>query len=86
MKVIKLSAIDWLLSLSTLSIGSFYLLNVLDRCDIDVTDEEMMNHTGMGVSTHRKYKRELMDKGYLGTHQVGKSLYAYTIGDKNGKD
>jgi hypothetical protein len=84
MQVIKLSAIDWLASMDRLSIGSFYLLNVLSRYDLDVTDIALMGKTSLGVSTHRKHKKELIDKGYLTIEQIGKAEYQYSIGESNG--
>ena len=85
MKVIKAYPIDWLSSMDRLSIGAFYLLNVLYRKDIDMNDNALMSTTGIGLSTHRKHKKELIDRGYLLIEQVGRGKYKYTIGDENGK-
>ena len=81
MKIQRLSRIDWVKSMDRLSIGAFYLLNVLYRHDMDITDEALMGKTGVGVSTHRKHKKELIDTGYLSIAQVGKASYKYTIED-----
>ena len=67
-----------------LSIGAFYLLNVLYRYDIEVSDEKLMDITNIGLSTHRKHKRELVDVGYLSIAQVGRGKYHYTVGDIDG--
>jgi len=79
------SKIDWLESMSNLSIGAFFLLNILYRFDIDISDDSLMNITELGVSTHRKHKKELIDAGYLHIEQVGKAAYKYTIGDIDDK-
>jgi len=84
MKVTKLSSIDWLASMDRLSIGAFYLLNVLHRYDMDISDNALMAITDMGLSTHRKHKRELVVEGYLTIEQVGRGLYTYKIGETNG--
>jgi len=67
-----------------LSIGAFYLLNVLYRKDIDISDSTMMEATGYGMSTHRKHKKELIDTGYLQVKQVGRGEYKYTLKDMDG--
>ena len=85
MKIERLSPIDWLNAMNRLSIGAFYLLNVIYRKDIDITDESMMGHTGYGISTHRKQKKELLDSNYLTIKQIGKGRYKYTIKDGNVK-
>ena len=85
MKVIKAYPIDWLSSMDRLSIGAFYLLNVLYRKDIDMNDNALMNTTGVGLSTHRKHKKELIDHGYLYIEQVGRAKYKYTIGGHDGE-
>jgi len=85
MYITRLSSIDWLASMDRLSIGAFYLLNVLYRYDTEVSDEKLMEKTGLGVSTHRRHKKELVDTGYLTIEQVGRGEYSYTIGDSNGK-
>jgi len=81
MKVTRLDSIDWLSSMSRLSIGAFYLLNVLYRRDMDISDTTMMEATGYGTSTHRRHKKELVDNGYLTLAQVGRGEYKYTIKD-----
>jgi len=76
--------IDWKTSMDRLSIGAFYLLNVLWRFDLKpLTDEALMGYTGLGLSTHRKHKKELVDQGYLTVEQIGKSKYTYTVKDGN---
>lgn len=84
MNVIKLSSINWLNAMNELSIGAFYLLNVLYRKDIDVNDENLMSETGYGVSTHRKHKRELLSQDYLLIVQEGKASYQYTVKEPHG--
>ena len=84
MKVTKLSSIDWFTSMNRLSIGAFYLLNVLHRYDVDISDDSLMAITNMGLSTHRKYKRELVDVGYLSIDNVGRGKYEYKVGEING--
>ena len=83
MYVKKVSVVDWLASLDRLSIGSFYLLNVLARKKMDISDESLMKETALGLSTHRKYKRELIKKGYLTVEQIGRGEYQYSIGEPN---
>ena len=83
MTVIKLTKPDWLASMDRLSVGAFYLLNVLYRIDIDASDTTMMYHTGTGVSSHRRHKKELIDQGYLDVEQVGRGEYTYTLKDSN---
>jgi len=78
MNVSKLSPIDWLNAMDRLSVGAFYLLNVIYRKDMNISDESMMSITGYGVSTHRKQK---LDCDYLTIAQVGKGTYQYTIKD-----
>ncbi len=84
MNITRTSPIDWRGSMERLSIGAFYLLNVLYRYDIEVSDEKLMAITNIGLSTHRKHKRELVDTGYLSIAQVGRGRYHYTIGESNG--
>jgi len=81
MKIVKLTPINWLQALERLSVGAFYLLNVMYRKDIDINDKELMLATSYGVSTHRLQKRELMDWNYISSDQVGKGRYEYTIGE-----
>lgn len=85
MKVKKTSGIDWLDAMSNLSIGAFFLLNILYRYDIDVSDCSLMEISGVGLSTHRKHKRELVDEGYLLISQVGRGIYLYSIGKYDGR-
>ena len=84
MKIHRLSPIDWLNAMDRLSVGAFYLLNVLYRKEIDISDNDMMECTGYGISTHRKQKKELIDNNYLAIKQVGKGLYKYELKDSNG--
>jgi len=85
MSVIKTTKIDWLNSMSRLSLGAFYLLNVLYRYELKVaSDDTLREITGLGLSSHRKHKKELMDIGYLQVNQVGRGIYRYTIGDLDG--
>ena len=79
MQVIKKTGIDWLMAMSRLSIGSFFLLNILYRHDIEISDHAMMEISGLGLSTHRKHKKELIDCKYLAITQVGRGEYQYTI-------
>jgi hypothetical protein len=85
MNISRLSPIDWLSAMDRLSVGAFYLLNVIYRKDIDISDENLMNITGYGISTHRKQKKELLDCNYLTIEQVGKGTYQYTVKDINVK-
>lgn len=85
MYVVKESSINWLDSMDRLSVGAFYLLNVMYRYDIDINDNSLMEKTGFGLSTHRKQKRELIENGYLTIDQIGKGVYEYKLGGKNGK-
>lgn len=84
MRITTLSSIDWLKSMDRLSIGAFYLLNVMYRKDIDMNDNALMDATGIGLSTHRKHKKELVETGYLNIEQIGRGTYKYTIGDIDG--
>ena len=84
MKINKDSSIDWTKALDRLSIGAFYLLNVMYRKDIEINDKLLMELTGKGVSTHRKHKRELFDCSYIKANQIGKGTYEYTIGELDG--
>ena len=81
--IYKPEKISWADALDTLSHGAFYLLAILLIKELYVTDEALMKLTGTGISTHRKYKRELMSYGYLTVEQVGKGEYQYTIGEPN---
>ena len=83
MQIEKLTPIDWLIAMDGLSIGAFYLLNVLWRQDIDVNDEALMKYTGYGISTHRKHKSELVRKSYLTKIQTGRGEYLYQLKDIN---
>ena len=85
MKITRVTPIDWLTALDTLSVGAFYLLNVLYRKDIHVSDDVLRSVTGYGVSTHRLQKKELIDKNYLALVQVGRAEYEYSVSD-GGKD
>ena len=86
MKIKRLRPIDWLVALDRLSVGAYFLLSVLWHKDIEISDNTMMDATGFGVSTHRKHKRELLDKRYITGKQIGKGIYVYRIGeDVNGK-
>jgi len=79
MKVKILEEIDWDNAMESLSVGAFYLLNVLYRKDIDINDTTLMKHTGYGISTHSKHKKELINKNYLQIKQIGKSTYQYFL-------
>jgi len=81
MKINIISKIDWLTAMDRLSVGAFYLLNVIYRKDIDINDKALMHATDYGVSTHRLQKRELMNCNYLISKQVGKGCYSYSIGE-----
>lgn len=86
MKIVKATTyIEWLVALRKLSPGAYYLLNVLYRANIDINDTDLMEFTGYGESTHRKYKKELMTTGYLKMEQIGRGLYKYSIKDSNVK-
>ena len=84
MYITRLTPIDWRSSMDRLSIGAFYLLNILYRYDVEINDEALMSISNQGVSTHRKYKKELIDSGYLEVEQTGKASYQYSIKDSNG--
>lgn len=84
MEIIKVGSIDWKVALPRLSIGGFYLLNVMWRLDVLANDCALKAASGMGVSTYRKYKKELEDNHYLTVEQVGKATYQYTLKDSNG--
>ncbi len=84
MKIYKLTPIDWLTAMDKLSIGAFFLLNVMYRRDIDMNDNTLMNSTGLGVSTHRMHKKELINSGYLLIDQVGRGKFKYTLKEYNG--
>lgn len=83
MRIERLSTIDWRTAMDRLSVGAFYLLNVIYRKDIDISDENLMRITGYGISTHRKQKKELLDYDYLSIEQIGKGVYQYTVRDNN---
>lgn len=82
MKIKKITPIKWEIALDKLSAGAYFLLSVLWHKDIDVSDKAMMDVTGVGVSTHRKHKRELLDNGYIVNKQIGKGAYRYHIGER----
>ena len=76
----------WSKALSRLSANAYYLLNVIYYKDFHITDGTLMEFTNLGMSSHHKYKRELVDAGYLSASQNGKGTYHYTIKDiSNGK-
>ncbi len=81
MNITRMREVSWDIAMNDLSVGAFYLLNVLYRKDMPISDKSMMACTGYGLSTHRKQKRELIDKQYLAIKQVGKGVYKYLIGD-----
>lgn len=81
MNITRVRAIDWDKALDTVSVGAFYLLNVLYRKDMPMSDKSMMACTGYGLSTHRKQKRELIDNKYLAIKQTGKGIYSYLVGE-----
>ena len=82
MKVRKGKQVLWVRAVDLLSAEAFYLLNVMWYKDMDMNDNALMEVTGLGVSTHRKYKKELIDNGYLHVKQVGKGLYRYLVGER----
>ena len=82
MKVRKGKQVLWVRAIDVLSAGAFYLLNVIWYKDVDMSDNALMAITKLGVSTHRKYKKELIDNGYLHVKQVGKGRYRYLVGEK----
>ena len=82
MKIQKGRQILWVRAIDRLSAGAFYLLNILWYKDIHVSDKALMTITGVGLSTHRKRKKELIDNGYLLSKQVGKGIYKYIIGER----
>lgn len=81
MNIVKLREIDWDKALDQLSVGSFYLLNVLYRKEMPISDKSLMACTGYGLSTHRKQKKELIDNKYIAIKQVGRGVYKYLIGE-----
>jgi hypothetical protein len=81
MNITKVRAIDWDIALEKLSVGSFFLLNVLYRKNMPMSDKSMMACTGYGLSTHRKQKRELIENNYLAIKQTGKGVYSYLVGE-----
>ena len=72
---------QWVSALYKLSHGAFYMLNVLWYDDFEVSDKSLMARTGVGMSSHRKHKKELADNGYLTKSQVGKGRYRYNVGE-----
>ena len=72
---------QWVTALYKLSHGAFFMLNVLWYDDFEVSDKSLMARTGVGMSSHRKHKKELSDAGYLKNRQVGKGVYRYHIGE-----
>ena len=81
MKVQKKRQIIWEKAIDSLSAGAYYLLAILWYKDIDVSDKSLMAITGTGISTHRKYKKELIDKGYVRSNQIGKGIFRYKVGE-----
>jgi len=81
MKVDKVGTIDWSKALVSLSMGEFFLLNVMYRLDMDMNDIALIAATNSGSSTYRKRKRVLVNKGYLTVDQVGRGVYKYTLKD-----
>jgi len=71
------------LAITALGSESFYLLHTIYYGTTTVSDKILMDITGYGMSKHRKYKKDLMDKGYLLINQVGRAQYEYTVGGLN---
>jgi len=82
MNITKKRELDWQECLNTLTPGAYYLLSVLWYKDFPVSDKAMMEHTGIGLSTHRKHKRELLDRGCLTIKQTGRGVYMYEVGEE----
>lgn len=75
--------IDWYKAIDELSHSAYFMLSVLHLKDFYMTDIALMSYTGLGVSTYRKRKKELVDKKFLVTNQIDKAKYMYIIGDIN---
>ena len=73
--------VDWNKALDILSHGAYFMLATLKYKNFHVTDETIMALTGSGLSTHRKHKKELMQRGFLSVLQTGRGKYHYTIGE-----
>ena len=65
-------------SINELSPKAFYLLSKFQSTS-EHSDDKMLEIIDMGVTSYRKYKRELKDKGYLSVKQVGKAEYEYKV-------
>ena len=81
MRIKRANQPDWYTALHKLSHGAMFLLMSLWYDDFEISDKSMMARTKVGVSTHRKHKRELTSGGYLVSKQVGKGVYRYHIGE-----
>ena len=66
-----------------LSAESYYLLDTIYYGVEQASDKSIMDITGYGLSRHRKYKRDLITKGYLLVTQTGRAQYEYTVGGLN---
>jgi len=80
-KIERITPINWDSAIDRLSAGAYFLLSVMYYKDIEVDDKTLMQCTKNGLSSHRKYKRELLDDCYITSKQVGKGIYMYEIGD-----
>lgn len=66
-----------------LSAEAYYLLDTIYYGIDQASDKSIMNITGFGLSRHRKYKKDLISKGYLLVTQTGRAQYEYTVGGLN---
>ena len=86
MNITRISTIDWDVALERLSPGAFFLLNIMYRSKLPISDKSLMVRTGFGLSTHRKQKRELLDCNYVVIKQVGRGIYKYYLGEEVADD
>ena len=84
MNNITKGTINWNRALDVLSHGAFYMLATMKYKSMHISDETLKAATGIGTSTLRKHKKELIDTGFMTSTQIGRAKYHYIIGDVNG--
>lgn len=80
---VQKSKIEWLDALDQLTPEAYYLLQTLYYRDIvDVKDSVVLRLVPYAERAYKKYKAELIDKGFMKVEQVGRHKYKYMIGQK----
>jgi hypothetical protein len=59
---------------------AFYMLSIIYYALDTASDEAIREVSGFGLSRHRKFKKQLVEEGYLTVEQIGKAKYRYIIG------